>query len=130
MRWLKTIEAVGVTSFDQCIFGCIARKPTTIIHLRLPMLRHTILRAGHMERCCHHATCHEALAGRDSEGAFKTSRGKIYPRGLNQALASAVIDFVQHTFAPSNSQLFPAEFHDLLVKDFVLDDTVQPDFYG
>lgn len=50
MRLLRTIAAVGITSFDQCVFGCRARKPTTIIHLRLPQLRHTILQTGRMGR--------------------------------------------------------------------------------
>ena len=130
MRLLKTIAAVGITSFDQCIFGCASKKPTTIVHLRLPALRHTILRTGLMGRCSHHASAHEALSGRDAEGLFKTAQGKIYPHGLNRAIANAVVAYVQSTFLPSNSQLFPAELSDMLVNDFVTDGTVQPDFYG
>ena len=83
-----------------------------------------------MGRCCHHASTHEALSGRDSEGIFKTARGKIYPHGLNCAIANAVVEYVQSTFEASNSQLFPAELRDMLVNDFVTDGTVQPDFYG
>ena len=130
MRLLKTIAAVGITSFDQCIFGCSAKKPTTLIHLRLPQLRHAILSAGYMGRCCHPAASHESLSGRDCEGCFKTARGKVYPQGLNRAIANAVIDYVQCTFAPSNSQFLPTEFCDLLVNDFVTDGSVQPDFYS
>ena len=130
MRLLKTTAAVGITSFDQCVFGCNARKPTTLIHLRLPKLRHTILRAGLMGRCPHLQSSHEALAGRDEAGTFRTARGKIYPPGLNQAIAGAVADFVQRTFESSSHQQLPAEFIDLVAKDFVDDNIVQPDYYG
>lgn len=130
MRLLKTVAAVGITSFDQCIFGCPARKPTTIIHLRLPTLRDTILRTGNMGRCMHLPASHEALFGRDATGSFKTARGKIYPRGLNQAIALAVVDFVQGVFDPTTSQHMPAEFQELVVNSFVSEEIVQPDFYG
>ena len=130
MRLLKTIAAVGVTSFDQCIFGCRAKKPTTIIHLRLPKLRQTILTSGAMGRCCHGAGSHEALAGQEVTGAFKTARGKIYPHGLNMAIATAVADYVQSTFDPSKGQQLPADFSDLVANEFVDEDQVQPDYYG
>ena len=95
MRLLKTLDAIGITSFEQCIFGCPAKTPTTILHLRLRKLRSLILTTGHMGRCPHLASMHEALAGRDRSGCFKTSRGKIYPPGLNQALSASIVDFVQ-----------------------------------
>jgi len=130
MRLLRTLEAIGVTSFDQCIFGCRAKKPTTILHLRLPHLRHTILTTGCMGRCCHGASAHEALAGQEEDGAFKTARGKVYPLGLNRAIAQAVEDFVQRTFEVSPAQQLPAEFDDLVANDFVEEDVVQPGYYG
>ena len=130
MRLLRTLEAIGVTSFDQCIFGCRAKKPTTILHLRLPRLRQTILTTGCMGRCCHGASAHEALAGQEEDGAFKTARGKVYPHGLNLAIAQAVADFVQRTFEVSPTQQLPAEFADLVANDFVEDDIVQPDYYS
>ena len=129
MRLLKTLAAVGVTSFDQCIFGCRAKKPTTIIHLRLPTLRHAILGTGRMGRCHHGSASHEALAGQESDGAFKTARGKVYPPGLNRAISDAIADFVQATFLPRPEATLPDDFADLVVKDFVAEDVVQPDYY-
>ena len=76
------------------------------------------------------ASDHEALAGRDGAGIFKTARGKVYPPGLNRALANAVADFVQQTLAGSQTQTLPSEFLDLIANDFVSDEIVQPDFYG
>ena len=76
------------------------------------------------------AQSHEALAGRDLQGTFRTARGKVYPPGLNRALADAVVTFVQQTFVPS-VQALPSDFFDLaVVGDFVSDDVVQPDFCG
>ena len=130
MRLLKTIKAVGITSFDQCIFGCASRKPTTIIHLRMPRLRHTILQTGNMGRCCHMFSSHEVLAGRDNSGCFKTAIGKVYPPALNAAIAGAITEFVARTFDTSSSQHLPAEFTDLIVNNFVSDDVIQPDYYS
>lgn len=130
MRLLKTIEAVGATSFDQCVFGCRAKKPTTILHLRLPTLRHHILRSGNMGRCCHGAAAHEALAGTEADGSFRTARGKIYPHRLNLAIATAIADFVQRTFDVQSNQTLPEDLGDLVVNDFVCEDVVQPDYYG
>ena len=130
MKLLKTIAAVGITSFDQCVFGCSARKPTTIIHLRLNKLRDTILQTGNMGRCCHMPSTHAPLAGRDASENFKTAQGKIYPAGLNQAIAAAVVDYVEGTFEGSVHQQLPDDFLDLVVNDFVTDSTVQPDYYG
>jgi hypothetical protein len=73
---------------------------------------------------------HEALSGRDSTGSFRTAHGKIYPAGLNKALAGAIVSYVEDTFDGSTHQTLPHDFCDLIVNDFVSDDTVQPDFYG
>ena len=100
------------------------------MHLRLPKLRQVILNTGSMGRCSHLASEHEGLAGKDESGCFKTARGKIYPLGLNRALADAIADYVQTTFAGPSNQDLPHDFVDLLVKDFVPEEIVQPDFYS
>ena len=42
---LRTLECMGVTSFDQCPLGSVAIKPTTILHLRLPALQPCLRRS-------------------------------------------------------------------------------------
>ena len=83
-----------------------------------------------MGRCQHLASEHEGLAGRDDNGIFKTARGKVYPIGLNRALADAVADYVQQTFAGSSNQEMPPDFVDLLANGFVSEEIAQPDFHG
>ena len=56
------------------------------------------LRGGMGGRCPHAAGTHERMAGRDVCGDFKTARAKIYPEGLNQALAQSINSFVCSTF--------------------------------
>ena len=129
MRWLRTLAAVGVTSFDQCVLGCRAKKPTTIIHLRLAKLRRSIMAQGLMGRCNHGRSAHEALAGVEDTGQFKTARGKVYPPALNAAIAGAIAEFVQSTFDAAPARL-PVEFHGLEATDFVEEDVVQPDYYA
>ena len=98
VRLLRTLECIGVTSFDQCTLGSVAVKPTTIMHLRLPRFRQIALAGGCGGRCAHGAGAHERMAGRDEWGDFKTARAKIYPEGLNRALAQAINSFVSSTF--------------------------------
>ena len=83
-----------------------------------------------MGRCCHGPAAHEALAGTETDGTFRTARGKIYPHLLNLAIATAIADFVQRTFEASMDQTLPEDFGDLVVNDFVCEDVVQPDYYG
>ena len=78
-----------------------------------------------MGRSPHAPATHEALSGRDSDGCFRTAGGKIYPAGLNTAIAAAAIDFVQSTFAPTSTQTLPADFVDLIANGFVSDECVQ-----
>ena len=91
VRALRLLRCCGVTSFDQCVFGAPALKPTTILHLRLPEFRSAVFTLGRMGRCLHGAGAHSQLKGLEEDGkTFRTARCKIYPSGLNQALADAV----------------------------------------
>ena len=131
VRLLRTLECVGITSFDQCTLGSVAVKPTTILHVRLPHFRQIVLAAGQGGRCPHGPRAHERMAGRDECGEFRTARAKIYPPGLNLALARAINSFVRSTFeGVTTSPELPDDFSNFVVADFMPDGIVQPDYHG
>ena len=131
VRALRLLRCCGITSLDQCIFGAPALKPTTILHLRLPEFRDRVLRTGRMGRCPHGAGAHTQLQGVEADGkTFRTARCKIYPTGLNRALAEAIVSHTKKVYAGSHVQPgLPVDFHPYRHVNFVEEGTVQPDYY-
>ena len=130
-RLCKTLNCFSVTSFDQCVVGSPAKKPTTILLLRLDSFRHELLTTGNGGRCHHHKGAHEQLQGRDATGVFRTAVGKVYPAGLNQALGRAVRRFVENTFDHKLlRQELPIELTCFKQQVFEDDGVVQPDYHG
>ena len=131
VRALRLLRCCGITSLDQCIFGAPALKPTTILHLRLPEFRNRVLRTGRMGRCPHGAGAHTQLQGVEADGkTFRTARCKIYPTGLNRALAEAIVSHTKKVYAGSHVQPgLPVDFHPYRHVNFVEEGTVQPDYY-
>ena len=130
-RLCRTLQCFSAVSFDQCLLGSPAKKPTTLLLLRLDAFRHAILNTGLGGRCNHSKLAHEQLQGRDEHGVFRTAVGKIYPVGLNQMLGRAVCRFAHQTFGdrllhnelPNDLQCFRQQiFEDQC--------TVQPDYHG
>jgi hypothetical protein len=71
------------------VYHCPARKPTTLLLIRLPkMVIHTMSLGAR-----HPRGWHQALAGRDSSGVFHTAIAKVYQEALNNALAESIADF-------------------------------------
>ena len=130
-RLCRTLNCFSAVSFDQCIVGSIAKKPTTLQLLRLDSFRHEILATGNWGRCHHIAGTHEQLQGRTEDGEFRTAVGKIYPAGLNQFLGRAVCRYILETFKGEllHSDL-PKEFNCFLQQQFEDDGIVQPDYHG
>ena len=115
VRALRTLCCLSITSFDQCTMGSIARKPTTILHLRLPRLRGALLRGGRGGRCAHPPRFHERLQGRGLHGNFKTSCGKIYPQKLNAIIADSIAAHLRTRFQDlALSAELPAVLHPLV----------------
>ena len=131
LRLLRQLACCQVVTFDQCVFACAARKPTSLLLVRLPSMVEAIHRRGLMGRCPHPKGWHVSLRGRDESGAFRTSIAKIYPVALNNALADAIADFGA-TFSTHVQWVEPLDSHfsPLLSYDFVAESHVQPDFYG
>lgn len=98
MRRMKRLRCASVVPYDQCIFQCRARKPTTLLLIRLPHLRDRIMRLSDHGRCSHHGGFHIGLHGKDEKGDFKTSIAKIYPVEMNAAIADSVVQCTVFTF--------------------------------
>ena len=130
VRWLKRLHCAQIVTFDQCLYGCKARKPTTFLLIRMPSLWTEIANLGRAGRCDHPPGTHQVLKGRDAAGAFNTAVAKIYPERLNLAIAKAVYKSAS-AYAELRERVepLPDELHQLLSYDYVADSTVQPDCY-
>lgn len=130
IQLMSTIKAVTVTSMDQCVFGSSAKKPTTILTVRLDQFRRTVMMSGWGGRCNHPRGFHTALKGRTQDGTFRTAEHKVYPPGLNIALADAIGTFADGLAAlGSNRNELPSVFTPFLEQAFASSDIVQPDFH-
>ena len=95
VRWLKRLQCSQIVTFDQCLFGCMARKPTTFLIIRMPSLWKEIANLGRAGRCDHPPGAHKVLKGKDANGGFNTAIAKVYPEKLNSAIAKAAYQSVQ-----------------------------------
>lgn len=124
----RRLQCASYVTFDQCVFGCPRRKPTTLLLIRLPWLRNQILQLGEGGCCPHGQGQHAALQGRDESGSFRTAVAKIYPAAMNAAISHAIAYFVVKTFglelAPEGLAEDPMDFSQM---DFVSKCVVQPD---
>ena len=131
MRWLVRLHCMSMVSFHQCTVGADSKKPTSLLLLRLPWVREHLLSRGRGGRCPHGRNAHQGLIGRLSPTSFQTSRAKIYPHGLNQALVDGVLQYValmDSDHLSTNS--LPEDFIPLVESTFVDLAFVQPDFHG
>eukprot|EP00435_Cladocopium_sp_Y103_P036537 s605_g9.t1 len=120
VRWLRRLACTSIVTFDQCVFHCAARKPTTLLLIRLPSLRDYILSLGDGGRCAHPPHSHPPLQGRHSDGTFRTAIAKVYPERMNQAICDAFASFVQCTFLVDHPAApLPADLSGLGSLDFV-----------
>ena len=130
-RLCRTLSCYSVVSFDQCVVGAAAVKPTTLLLLRLDSFRHHMLRSGLGGRCPHLPGTHVRLQGCNEDGEFRTAVGKIYPAGLNQALGKAICRFAAETFdCKLLQQTLPTDLQCYTHQIFEDHETVQPDFHG
>eukprot|EP00435_Cladocopium_sp_Y103_P035492 s516_g9.t1 len=130
VRWLRRLACTSIVTFDQCVFHCAARKPTTLLLIRLPSLRDHIMSLGASGRCAHAADAHPPLQGRNEDGTFRTAIAKVYPERMNMAIGDAFAKFVQRTFLPDHPAApLSGDLHGLGSLDFVPLDHVQPDWY-
>ena len=132
IRWLKSLACAAVVSFDQCIVGAVAKKPTTLLLIRMSETRNYLLSRGC--RCSHGPGAHVPLIGR-CEAGFRTAKAKIYPYGLNQAISFGIHHYVESIMDPTAAKTAAvglpnwAEMYHPTYDD-MYSDVVQPDFHG
>ena len=128
LRTLARLECVQICSFDQCIFGLDATKPTTLMLVRLHTFKDVTMTMGRRGRCSHF-TNHKPLQGIQPDGSFATARAKIYPEAMNKALATAVSRFLTERQLQSGQSMLPTDLQKLNTADFTDMSIVQPDYY-
>eukprot|EP00438_Fugacium_kawagutii_P035005 Skav208021 [mRNA] locus=scaffold2714:74524:83538:+ [translate_table: standard] len=132
-KLLRSLACTTIVSFDQCIYGAPARKPTTLLLIRLSSFRHRTLCSGLMGCCPHGPAAHEALKGRDLQGEFRTARCKIYPPAMNIALADSITHFIESLYNGSDvetAENLPTEFECFQAHTVMEPNIVQRDFHG
>ena len=131
MRFFKRLECASFISFDQCVVGATSVKPTTLLLIRMGQTRTYIKERGTAGRCCHGCGAHKALTGKTGEN-FATARAKVYPFGLNMALAQGIFGFLSHNLGLENvpSGPCPLQFLPFHPSDKLSDEVVQPDYHG
>ena len=130
VKLMKRLRCVSVVSFDQCVCGANAKKPTTLLVIRMPQVRSNLLQLGNMGRCSHAAGAHQPLIGKQADGSFATARAKIYPPMLNDILGRAMHDFANAMAHPNVADQLPDEFEVYTEQQFMDHSTVQPDYHG
>ena len=128
MRALIRLECFQACSFDQCVYGLDATKPTTLLLLRLSTFRDLTLTRGNRGRCSHYSN-HKPLQGIQQDGSFATARAKIYPMAMNRALATAVSRFLAERNMQSMYNRLPEDLQELVTEDYVDESVVQPDYH-
>jgi hypothetical protein len=96
--------------------------------VRLPTVRQRLLQLGNSGRCHHHAGAHQALIGKQEDGAFQTAKAKIYPALMNEIIGRAMHDFalgMEHAEVVAGE-----EFEVYTVQQFMDHTIVQPDYHG
>ena len=128
IRVMARLECVQLCSFDQCIYGLDATKPTTLLLLRLHTFKVLTFTKGPRGRCPH-MTKHKPLQGIQPDGSFSTARAKIYPEAMNRALAFAVSRFLTERRLTSSQSRLPEDLQELNSIEFTDESVVQPDFH-
>ena len=124
-------EEVSLFSFDQCTQMQIARKPTTLLLLRLPWVAQTLLKQGRRGRC-DHPDGHPRLLGKNPDGSFKTAPAKVYTPAFSAVLAQGFMTFcaqLAHRGAEAGD-VCPVDFKDFHCSAISAEGTYAPDFHA
>ena len=130
VRLLKRLNCTQITTVDQCLLGCAAKKPTTLLVIRMPTLVAFLQSLGERGRCNHPHGSHKVLRGINEKGEFNTALAKVYPPLLNRALADAIAQAAR-VYSDHRQRVdpLPEPLAPFLSFDFVAPSIVQPDCY-
>ena len=128
IRTLARLECFQVCSFDQCVYGLNATKPTSLLLLGLSTFHDITVSKGRRGRCDHPAG-HQPLRGIQCDGSFTTARAKIYPPGMNKAIATAVSRFLAERQLETSWSELPKDMQELICTEYTEESIVQPDFH-
>ena len=128
MRTLARLECVQICSFDQCVYGLDATKPTTLWLLRLSTFKDVTFTRGLRGRCPHRHQ-HVPLQGIRQDGSFSTARAKVYPEAMNRAIAVAISWFLTERQLSSSLSMLPMDLQQLNSTEFTDESIVQPDYH-
>eukprot|EP00435_Cladocopium_sp_Y103_P053645 s1470_g17.t1 len=128
LRSLARLDCVQICAFDQCMFGLPARKPTTLLLLRLDTFKDLVTLRGCGGRCDHRAG-HAPLQGRAADGVFATAQTKIYPRAMNRTIALAVSHFLRERCMYSGNVQVPEDLREFESHEFV-PESIVPWYHG
>ena len=131
VKLLKGLECCSIVSFDQCVVGADACKPTTLLLIRLPHLRKALLQRGSHGRCNHPKGTHTGLIGRQSDGSYQTSRAKVYPPAMNALIGHAMLEFADQFAEVDTEDALPPEFELFFCNQEYADASkIQRDYHG
>ena len=128
IRVLSRLACFQVCSFDQCIYGLCATKPTTMLLLRLSTFMDITLTKGNRGRCSH-ISGHQPLRGIQSNGSFQTAKAKVYPADMNRVIATAVSQFLTDRQFKSDWHRLPDDLQELNCTEYTDDNVIQPDYH-
>ena len=107
---LTHLPNADLVTFDQCMVGQIARKPTSLLCLHVPHIGQALRALPNAGRCNHGFAAHPPLLGRNPDGTWKSAAAKTYPPGMCQLLANAFHQAIDLRWSPgytSDAWLLP-----------------------
>ena len=83
VRWITRVLNCVHVSIDQCMYGALYQKPTTILCNAVSL---SSLRAN-----CTHSKHSVTLVGRGPDGCFRSTPAALYPERLSRALGEGAV---------------------------------------
>ena len=99
---MQKSKAVSKICFNQDVHGQVAKKPTTLLVLRLGNLRKYIYKKQGLYSVSRQVG---KLGGWDESGGFRTARAKEYPPSMCLAIARAIVENLSNTEGREHCQI-------------------------